>query len=101
MPTGILMLRKTSAFLAVSFLFVVLGLAPHTSQADELSFPAQALSESLRALGNQTKTNMLFDPAMTGKVAAPVVERAKDVQDALTQLLEGSGLTFKFIDART
>jgi iron complex outermembrane recepter protein len=95
------MLIKTSSFLAVSFLFVVLSFAPRTSQADELSFPAQALSESLRALGNQTKTNMLFDPAMTGKVAAPVVERAKDVQDALTQLLEGSGLTFKFIDART
>jgi iron complex outermembrane receptor protein len=92
---------KISGFLAASVAFAALGSLPRISVADDLTFPAQTLSESLRALGNQTKTNMLFDPAVTGSVTAPAVSNAGGFKDALVKLLAGSGLTFQFIDERT
>jgi outer membrane receptor protein involved in Fe transport len=95
------MRNVTSVFFAACLALTVLGLAPQLSHAEDLNFPAQILSESLRALGNQTKTNVLFDPALTGKVNAPAVSGADGVEEVLKSLLVGSGLTFRFIDART
>ncbi|HEY8510220.1 MAG TPA: STN domain-containing protein, partial [Steroidobacteraceae bacterium] len=96
-------MRKTSISVSAA---VCLGMAalvsqPQLARADDLSFPAQTLSESLRALGHQARINMLFDPALTGKVRAPAVTAAEGVEDALRQLLAGTGLTFRFIDERT
>ena len=95
------MRATTSAFLRGCLILVGLGLAPRLLLAEDLSFPAQTLSESLRELGNQTKTNMLFDPELTEKVHAPAVYGASGVAAALKSLLTGSGLTFRFIDERT
>lgn len=72
------------------------------AQSDtRLELPSQPLASALRALGNRTKTNILFDPAAVRDLAAPAVLDAADFEDALTKLLVGSGLTFRFIDPRT
>jgi iron complex outermembrane recepter protein len=66
-----------------------------------LELPSQPLEQALRALGNQTKTNILFDPVSVRDLEAPPISDAADVADALTRILAGSGLTFRFVDART
>jgi outer membrane receptor protein involved in Fe transport len=66
-----------------------------------LELAPQPLSAALRALGNQTKTNILFDPAAVKDLNAPAVIDAIGIEDALTKILVGSGLTYRFIDART
>lgn len=80
----------------------ILVLAPAFSQdAARLELPSQPLSQALRTLGNQTKTNILFDPASVKNLEAPAVSNAANVEDALAKMLVGSGLTYRFIDGRT
>ncbi len=95
------MRTKILASLAASWLLAAAGSLPARAEASDLSFPAQSLGESLRSLGNQTKTNVLFDPDSVRNLRAPAVSGVTSVAEALTQLLAGSGLTYRFIDART
>lgn len=76
--------------------------APSSAQsAERLELPSQPLDAALRALGNRTRTNILFDPASVRNLAAPAVTDAANVEEALAKILAGSGLTYRFIDART
>ena len=56
-----------------------------------LELAQQPLSAALRALGNQTKTNILFDPVAVKDLDAPAVMDATDIEDALTKILAGQG----------
>jgi outer membrane receptor protein involved in Fe transport len=83
---------------------VVLAIAlspPVSARAADLTLPAQALDESLRELGEQADLNVLFEPSVVRGHQAPAVSGAGSVDDALTQLLTGTGLTYRFIDERT
>ncbi len=69
--------------------------------ASELDLPAQPLSSALRALGDQTKINVLFEADSVEGRLAPAVKGARNIGEALTRLLVGTGLTYRFIKADT
>lgn len=80
----------------------IFAAAPSSAQISvRLELPSQPLDAALRYLGNQTRTNILFDPASVKNIAAPAVTDAANVEEALAKILVGSGLTYRFIDART
>ncbi len=73
---------------------------PAVALAKELSIPAQTLSKSLNALSIQADMNVLFDPALA-RGQAPAISGISSVDEALFRLLAGTGLTHRFINART
>lgn len=98
------MARKTSGIL-VSFGAAVLAslvAASASAQASvPLDLPAQALGDTLRALGKHTDTNILIDPQLVRNIRAPAIKGTLTADQALTQLLGGTHLRYRFIDERT
>lgn len=60
------------------------------------NLPAQALSESLRELGSQTRINVIFDPAAIDGRKAPALKGSYEPKQALTKLLQGTNLVAEF-----
>jgi len=93
----------SSKLASAGFLFAVLA-TPVVAQvqvAYVFNLPAQALSDSLSQLGNQTRINVIFEPgAVTGR-KAPALRGRYELKQALTKLLGGTGLTARFTDATT
>jgi len=76
----------------------------HLGQAQSLTpfdLPAQALSESLHAVGKLTDINILVDLKMVGDLQAPAVKADLTADQAITRLLNGTGIKHRFIDAHT
>src|SRR5690349_20284433 len=89
---------------AVAASILSFSIAAHSARAEDAStfdLPAQPLVDSLRAVASQTKLNVFFEPKVIAGKQAPAVEHAAGVEVALRKLLEGTGLTFRFVDERT
>ena len=71
------------------------------AQAVSLDLPAQPLALSLRAVGSQTSTNVLFDPPLVEGVNAPGVAGQFTAEEAFRKLLAGTGLKYRFLDEKT
>jgi outer membrane receptor for ferric coprogen and ferric-rhodotorulic acid len=89
----------------VSFGFLSIAAVIAQARAEtvliKMDLPAQALSESLGAVGRQFNINMLFDPAVVQGRTAPALQVSATVRQVLTMLLAGSGLEYRFVDERT
>jgi len=59
------------------------------------NIPAQPLASALTALGRQAGLQVVFDPASVAGKSAPGVAGTMSVEQALQQLLAGSGMTFR------
>lgn len=70
--------------------------APRTAQIIrmDLALPSQQLGVSLRALALQSGRTVLADAQLVDGVAAPALRGTFTIEEALTALLEGSGLVF-------
>jgi iron complex outermembrane receptor protein len=69
-------------------------------QVAAFDIPAQALGQALTALGRQSGLQVAFDPAAAaGKISA-AVSGSMTAEQALRQLLGGSGLSYQFTSAR-
>ncbi|HKU13326.1 MAG TPA: TonB-dependent receptor [Steroidobacteraceae bacterium] len=93
--------RSTLASLVV---VALLCLAAPISQAQavaQFDLPAQSLAVSLRAVGSQTSTNVLFDPPLVEGMNAPSVSGELTAEEALQRLLAGTGLKYRFLDEKT
>lgn len=86
-------------------LLLVLMLAPlaaiHAQSLAQIDIPAQALADSLRALGSQTKLTVVFDAQTVAGRSAPAVNARLSVDEAFQRLLQGTGLRHKFLDDKT
>src|SRR5215510_6301666 len=71
------------------------------AQSVSLDLPAQPLAVSLRAVGSQTGTNVLFDPPLVEGIDAPGVEGEFTAEQAFKKLLSGTGLKYRFLDEKT
>lgn len=83
---------------------VLLALASPLLYAQTLAqfdLPSQSLAASLRAVGSQTSTNVLFDPPLVEGLHAPALKAELTTDEAFTQLLVGTGLTHRFLDDKT
>jgi len=75
--------RTLTAIATLLFLPVVATADTPTS----FDLPAQSLAESLRSVGTQTSTNILFDTALVTKIEAPAIKESLTLEEALTRLL--------------
>jgi iron complex outermembrane receptor protein len=86
-------LRAGIAALAVA-LCACCSVAPAYAQA-HVSLPSASLAESLNALSKAAGVEILADPALLKGKTAPAVRGAATPEDALSQLLRGSGLRYE------
>jgi len=61
----------------------------------QFDIPAQNLSASLQAIATQSHAQLLYSPELVGKINAPALKSSVTVEEALRQLLQGSGLELK------
>jgi outer membrane cobalamin receptor len=95
--------RRTSTVtsrIALSVL-AILATAAEAQAVTEWDLPGQPLANSLRAIAARTDSNILFDKKLVvGQSARPLKMKAS-TEEALTQLLEGTGLTYRHLDEKT
>lgn len=82
---------------------LLLASAPLACFAQSASFnlPAAPLADSLKALGAQANINVLVTAALVDGKQAPALKANLSVKDALSRLLEGTGLEFHFVNDQT
>ena len=85
--------------------FLVLACAAMVTQAQtavvHFDLPRQPLADSLRAIGSQTHTNILFDPPLVAGREAPALKADMTPQQALARLLSGTGIEFEYLSETT
>jgi outer membrane receptor protein involved in Fe transport len=80
----------------------MLAAATASAQATrQFNLPAQPLADSLRAVAGQTNSNILFDRRIVSGFSARPLNATLSVEEALRQLLAGTGLTYRNTDDRT
>lgn len=95
-----------SSFKRASLLtaLVALGVSSLEARAQAIAtfdFPAQPLVESLRAVASQTQFNVFFEPKLVAGRQAPALKAQLTTEDALRELLKGTGLTYQLVDDKT
>lgn len=89
-----------AAKLAASVL-AILATTANAQAVTEWDLPGQPLATSLRAVAARTDSNIIFDKKLVvGYSARPLRTRAT-AEEALTQLLQGTGLTYRQLDDKT
>ena len=68
---------------------------PQAFAADGIHIPAQPLGQALSQLGQQTSLQVFFSPELVAGKQAPAVDGNLSPEDALRQLLQGSGLQYQ------
>ncbi|PPK40829.1 TonB-dependent siderophore receptor [Pseudomonas laurylsulfatiphila] len=68
---------------------------PQAFAADGIHIPAQPLGQALSQLGQQTSLQVFFSPELVAGKQAPAVDGNISPEDALRQLLQGSGLQYQ------
>ena len=63
--------------------------------------PAQTLEASLRAVSKSTDTNILIDRKLVDGLKAPALKADLSVEQAINQLLQGTGLTYQYVNEHT
>ena len=81
-----------AAFLTVS---AFVSAAVHAEPAIRFNLPPQALSESLRAVGSRTGTNVIFEPGIVEGLKAPGLSAELTADEAIRMLLAGTRLGFQ------
>jgi outer membrane receptor protein involved in Fe transport len=97
-------IRQVSA--AVAGVVFGLAMSLHVSAGDarattQIDLPAQPLSQAIQAVARQGSINILVDPKLVEGRKAPALKAEMSVQQALNLLLEGTGLTPRFVDEKT
>lgn len=70
-------------------------LAAHTQATYHFNLPEQSLSEALKAIGQQTATNILFDPDSVIDKMAPALRATLPASEAIERVLQGTNLISK------
>ena len=95
--------RNRVARVRAALLGVLLGAATGSlaQAATDFTVPAEPLADALRAIASQTNTNILFDRSVVEPYAAPGIRARLTLEEALKQVLRGTGLTYRSADERT
>ena len=59
------------------------------------------LADALRAVGSQANINVLFDPPLVAGRTVPALKADLTIDQALSQLLEGTGIKHEFLNEKT
>ena len=83
---------------AVAALVTTAAFAQATIRFD---LPAQTLEASLRAISKSTDTNILIDRKLVDGLKAPALKADLSVEQAINRLLQGTGLTYQYVNEHT
>lgn len=75
--------------------------AAQTARAHSFNIPRQPLNRALRALANQTGVQIAYQTSIAAGATAPAVTGTMSTEQALAQMLSGSGLRYSFTNANT
>src|SRR5918994_2547619 len=92
---------SSSRSTALAVLLAVISSAALAQTSTQFDLPAQSLVESLRAVGKRTDINILIDRELIGQRLAPPLKAALTIDEALTRLLQGTGLKHQFVNEHT
>ncbi|WP_395600067.1 TonB-dependent siderophore receptor [Pseudomonas sp. B19125] len=90
--------NKVSRWAPLALALAVSSALPAASAADGIHIRSQPLGAALSQLGQQTSLQVFFSPDMVAGKHAPAVDGNLSPEQALRQLLQGSGLDYQ-IDA--
>lgn len=79
----------------------ILATAVSAQAVTEWDLPEQPLAKSLREIAAQTDSNILFDKKLVNDQSAPSLKMKATTEQALKQVLEGTGLTYRHLDDKT
>jgi iron complex outermembrane recepter protein len=100
-PGGKTSMRKIFRSFSTVATLAFMSLAAFAQATASFNLPAQPLADSLRAVAEQTNSNILFDRSLVAGVSAKELKAELSVDAALRELLAGTGLTFKNADDKT
>jgi len=87
--------NNKSPWLPLALALAVSLALPQAFAADAIRIPAQPLGQALSQLGQQTSLQVFFSPELVAGKQAPAVEGNIAPEEALRQLLQGSGLQYQ------
>src|SRR5471032_3617922 len=90
--------NKSSRWAPLALALAVSAAVPAAYADDAIHIQAQSLGAALSQLGQQTSLQVFFSPDMVAGKQAPAVDGNLSPEQALRQLLQGSGLDYQ-IDA--
>src|SRR5687767_5869529 len=94
-------LKTNNRFSRSCLALTVLGVLAATADAQAITswdLPAQPLADSLRAVAAMSDSNIIFDKKLVARRSALPLKTQASVEQALSQLLDGSGLTYRQLD---
>jgi outer membrane receptor protein involved in Fe transport len=97
-------MRSTLRFTIASALSATIALVAPFAQAEaklRFDLPSQPLADSLRSLGSQANINILFDPPLIAGRMAASIDEVMTADEALTRLLQGTGIRHQFVNEAT
>lgn len=91
------------SFIKTGIVFCLAGSAAvaQGQNTTHVDIPAQPLADSLRAVGSQSNTNILFDLALVANRKAEALKADLTTDEALSRLLGGTGITHEFLNETT
>jgi iron complex outermembrane receptor protein len=97
-----LCVRAKRSFVLLWTLVVVVLALPATAQ-DQRTFniPAQPLADALTAFGRQSGLQITYQPELVAGRISQAVSGSSTPAQALQQMLSGTGVTYRFTDAKT
>jgi iron complex outermembrane receptor protein len=93
--------RISSAGTLAASVLAILAAAADAQAVTEWDLPEQPLSKSLRAIAAQSESNILFDRKLVNEQQAAPLKTTASAEQALSQVLEGTGLTYRHLDDKT
>ena len=93
--------RLSRAGTLAASVLAILTAAADAQAITEWDLPEQPLAKSLRAIAAQSESNIIFDRKLVNDQQAAPLKTAASAEDALSQVLEGTGLTYRHLDDKT
>src|SRR5688572_14602875 len=88
-----IILRNRLLAAATLCILATLTTAAATAQPSyEFNLPQQSLADALRAIGQQTTMNILFEPQTVENITAPAVQGLLSPEEAIKRVLAGTKL---------
>jgi iron complex outermembrane receptor protein len=82
-------------------IFMSLSAAAYAQIVLQFDVKAQPLTDALRIIAAQTNTNILYDPSLVAGRKVVAFRAQSTLDDALVQLLDGTGLKHQYVNEKT
>lgn len=91
---------STPSRIALSVL-AILASAADAQAVTEWDLPGQPLANTLRDIAARTDSNIIFDKKLVKGQSAPALKTRATTEEALSKVLEGTGLIYRQLDDKT